>query len=467
MKFYTAIVRDRNELVVRGYSDLGKRVVDRVPFKPVLFVPTNEETEFKTHLNVPVTPREYESMSKATQATKDNKHIVGQNRFPYQYINRVWGTDVQYNPEFIKIAFIDIETEAEESFPDIETALERINLITVMIDGAVTTFGFTPWTQDDSRTKIDVKVNYVLCNDEEDLLNQYCAFMNKVDVDIITGWNLSGFDTPYIAKRLDVVFGEGGRNALSPLGRVEFKDTFKNNREAKVVVIDGIAEYDYLDLYKKFGGNLQPSYKLDDIAFVELKEKKVDYSEHDSFKAFYTNDWGRFVDYNIVDTLLVKKLDDKKKLIKLGLGMTYGSQTLPSDVFAPVRMLDSTIVNIMGIDKVILPLNKAGADDIEDEQFEGAFVKNPVPGKYGWIIASDVASMYPHNIAQWGLSPENLDFLSEEEHAEIMTELFSEYTEADKSSNVFKYLMSTGSFKKMSDINIEDVGETTWNHLSC
>ena len=71
---------------------------------------------------------------------------------------------------------------------------------------------------------------------------------------------------------------------------------------------------DYLDLYKKFTYTNQESYRLDHIAFVELGSKKLDHSEFDTFKEFYTNDWKKFVEYNIHDVRLVDQLEDKMKL---------------------------------------------------------------------------------------------------------------------------------------------------------
>jgi len=462
MGFYTSVSRHGNDLIVRGYDDYGKRKSKTVAYQPTLYMKCQEETKFKNLIGEFLKPVVCDSMSAAARmidSYKTSDLFYGQNRYIYGFINDIWKTDVRYDATMIKTMFLDIETEAENGFPKIETALEKINLITCVVNGHTTTFGYKPWEQSEERNKLGVKVNYVLCVDEEDLMTQFCGFIHTIDPDILVGWNSDGFDIPYIAQRLDNLFGEGGKNALSPLGRVKIKDTFVNNKAAKRVVIDGIACVDYLDLYKKFSGNQQPSYKLDDIAFVELKKKKVDYSEHDSFKDFYTNDWNKFVDYNIIDTILLQELDLKKKFIQLALTLTYQSQCLIDDCFAPVRLWDTTLVNLMKTDGIILPLNKNhdNDDDSDNASYEGAFVKNPVPGKRGWVAIFDYASMYPHIMHQWGLSPENMSPVSGEIEESILTTLLKEYTPEQTKNITEDYIMSTGKYKKAKDIKWDEI----------
>ena len=76
---------------------------------------------------------------------------------------------------------------------------------------------------------------------------------------------------------------------------------------------------DYLDLYKKFTYTNQESYRLDHIAFVELGQNKLDHSEFENFKEFYTRDWQKFIDYNIKDVELVLRLEEKMKLVELAV----------------------------------------------------------------------------------------------------------------------------------------------------
>ena len=72
----------------------------------------------------------------------------------------------------------------------------------------------------------------------------------------------------------------------------------------------GVDTLDYLDLYRKFTFVRRESYKLDYIGEVELGQNKLE-NPYDTFKEFYSNDYQRFVEYNIQDVELVDKLEDK------------------------------------------------------------------------------------------------------------------------------------------------------------
>ena len=138
---------------------------------------------------------------------------------------------------------------------------------------------------------------------------------------------------------------------------------------------------------------------------VELGQKKLDHSEFDTFKDFYTHGWQKFIEYNIVDVELVDRLEDKMKLIELALTMAYDAKVNYNDVFYQVRMWDNIIYNYLKKrDIVIPPKNKSQ----KNEKYAGAYVKEPIPGKYDWVVSFDLNSLYPHLIMQYNISPETL-----------------------------------------------------------
>jgi len=169
--------------------------------------------------------------------------------------------------------------------------------------------------------------------------------------------------------------------------------------------IGGITQLDYLDLYKKFTYTNQESYRLDHIANVELGQKKLDHSEFDTFKDFYSKGWQKFVEYNIIDVELVDRLEDKMKLIELALTMAYDAKVNYSDVFYQVRMWDTIIYNYLKNRNIVIP-PKERSD--KDAKYAGAYVKEPIPGKYDWVVSFDLNSLYPHLIMQYNISPETL-----------------------------------------------------------
>jgi DNA polymerase elongation subunit (family B) len=295
---------------------------------------------------------------------------------------------------------IDIETSTENGFPDIKSANEEILLITVkeLATKRIITFG--------SKTYVNPRedVIYVNCKDEQALLTQFLEFWSKSHPDVITGWNTDFFDMPYLIRRIERELGDGESNKLSPWGYVNERKTFiKGNEEIHYDIV-GIAQLDYLELYKKYTYSKQESYRLDYIAEQELGDKKK-VNPGDSFKDFYTNHWQEFVDYNIHDVELVDKLEDKMRLIELHLTMAYNAKINFEDVYSQVRMWDTIIYNHLRKKGIVVPAKSYSG---KDSQFEGAYVKDPIIGLHKWMASFDLNSLYPHLIMQYNISPETL-----------------------------------------------------------
>ena len=144
---------------------------------------------------------------------------------------------------------------------------------------------------------------------------------------------------------------------------------------------------------------------MDHIANVELGQKKLDHSEFNTFKDFYTQGWQKFVEYNIIDVELVDRLEDRMKLIELAIVMAYDAKANYADVFSQVRMWDTIIYNYLKERNIVIP-PKERSD--KSEKYAGAYVKEPIPGKYDWVVSFDLNSLYPHLIMQYNISPETL-----------------------------------------------------------
>jgi DNA polymerase elongation subunit (family B) len=177
------------------------------------------------------------------------------------------------------------------------------------------------------------------------------------------------------------------------------------NREHQVYDLDGVATLDYIELYRKFTYSQQESYRLDNIAHVELGEKKLDYSEFETLHQLYKHDYQKFIEYNIKDVELVEKLEDKMKLIELALTLAYDNKVNYDDVFTQVRMWDAIVYNYLLKKKIVIPQMKRGS---KSSQYEGAYVKDPILGMHEWVASFDLNSLYPHLIMQYNISMETL-----------------------------------------------------------
>ena len=406
MKFYTNVEQAGNRLLVRGYEN-GNRYSVRVPFNPTLFLPSKNYSEWRTLEGDCVEPHQFGSITEARDFVRQYKEvedfdIYGNSRFLYQYIVEQHPEDeIKFDSNNIRVFTIDIETAAENGFPDIESADQEILAISIKdsFTGRITVWGARPY---DNR---DAGVDYMHFRTEEGMLNAFLGYWQDNYPDVITGWNVQLFDMPYICNRIERILGEKSVKLLSPWRLVSQREIYIKGRKQIAVDTLGISTLDYLELYKKFTYTNQESYRLDHICMVELGQKKLDHSEYDTFKEFYENDWQKFIEYNIHDVRLVDQLDDKMKLIDLAFTMAYDAKVNYEDVFSQVRMWDNYIYCELNKRKIAIPPKKEAT---KDAKYAGAYVKEPKPGFYDWVVNFDLNSLYPHLIMQYNISPETL-----------------------------------------------------------
>ena len=404
--FYTNVQLIGNQFLVRGVEN-GKRFETRDEFFPTLFVNSKKDSKYKTLSGGNVEPIRPGTVRDCREFYKkydevDGFEIYGNDRYIYQYISEKYPEDeVKFDISKIKLVTLDIEVASESGFPDVESCSEEILAISIQdyTTKKIVTWGVKPFNN------VRDDVTYHCCESEYALLNSFINYW-MVDVpDVVTGWNIQLYDIPYICKRLNRVLGEKLMKRFSNWGLVTEKELYITGRKHTTFDVGGLTQLDYLELYKKFTYKAQESYRLDYIAEVELGQKKLDHSEFDTFKDFYTEGWQKFIEYNIVDVELVDRLEDKMKLIELALTMAYDAKVNYADVFYQVRVWDTIIYNYLKKRNVVIPPKNKSQ---KDEKYAGAYVKEPVPGKYDWVVNFDLNSLYPHLIMQFNVSPETL-----------------------------------------------------------
>ena len=402
--FYTNIQLAGNTILYRGYED-GQQVQSRTHFSPTLFVTSNKEEKFKTLTGEYVKPIQFESPREAREfiakyENVENFSVYGYERYVYQFIAKEFPGEIDYDMKQMKIFSMDIEVACENGFPNVEEAAEEMLCITIkdMNTKEVFVWGTREFTPPEG-------VEFFVFWTEQEMLNHFVRWWADNTPDVLTGWNVNLYDVPYICRRVNRVLGEKWMKTLSPWNRANEREINIMGRTHIAYDLSGINILDYLDLYKKFTYTNQESYRLDHIAFVELGQRKVDHSEYENFKDFYTRDWQKFVEYNIQDVELIDRLEDKMKLIELAVTMAYDAKVNMEDVYSQVRMWDTMIYNYLKDRNLVVPPRKGAK---KDEKYAGAYVKEPVPGMYEWVVSFDLNSLYPHLIMQYNISPETL-----------------------------------------------------------
>ena len=406
MRFYTNVQMIGNNFLVREVVN-GKREIYKEEYSPTLFVKSNKKTKYKTLDGESVEPVKPGTVKDCREFFKkydgvDGFKIFGNNRYIFQYLSDKYPQDeVKFDINQINLVTMDIEVKSEQGFPDPESCSEEMLTISLQdyATKQITTWGRKPYTT----TQENVK--YYHFDDEIEMLNSFLYHWSKNPPDVITGWNVRLYDIPYLCGRISRIMGDKKCKLLSPWGLVSQDEIYISGRRYNVYDIAGMTTLDYLELYKKFTYKAQESYRLDYIASVELDQKKLDHSEFDTFKDFYTGNWKKFVDYNIIDVELVDRLEDKMKLIELALTMAYDAKVNYQDVMYQVRMWDTIIYNYLKKRNIVIP-PKDTSD--KNDKYAGAYVKEPIPGKYDWVVSFDLNSLYPHLIMQYNISPETL-----------------------------------------------------------
>ena len=363
-----------------------------------------------------------------------------------------------------RILTFDIEVDIEGVYPNIETANKAITSIAYYDHMMEMRYVFILDKQGrvESRESNDCEI--LSCETEEDLLTKFLYKYHQTDPTILTGWNIDGFDIPYLYRRLVIVLGKSMANALSPIKEVNY------NERSDSYTIAGVSALDYMALYKNFTYSEESSYALEAIAQKELGKGKLEYDG--DLNTLFTTDIQKYIDYNLTDVDLVVELDQKMKLIELAMSICHKGHVPYEDVFYSTRFLDGAALTYLKRNNIIAPSKKRRAkiqtvgnymprskeirvNDIPrdtppsgqlkihtsksgsektvyiDIDFDrkvfiletglnkaleggldvaidllGAYVKTPEPGLYKWVYDLDLTSLYPSIIMTCNISPE-------------------------------------------------------------
>ena len=418
-KFYTNVEKDYSNILLRYVTQDGKRMFEKVNFAPSLFIPdTTGYKDSATVCDIYGNPlqlaQNITSISEARDFVKRYKGVegftvYGQQRYEYQYIEYLTRNGRAHpNKDEHLIYNMDIEVKSDEGFPEPDKAEKPITAITIDTFKKIYVFGFDEFnTMDEFKTENE-EVVYISCKDEHDLLERFMVFWLEDYPDIITGWNVRFFDIPYILNRIANLFGNQQALKLSPWFDIAPRQVdLGMGRKATAYDIKGISVLDYMDLYQRYApsGKSQPSYKLGDIGHVELGMSKLDYSEAQSLHGLYRTDFQKYLDYNIQDTAIIRGLENKHRLIDLAIILAHDSGCNYNDVFTQVRMWDVLTYRRLFDENIAVPPVERGE---KDDRYVGAYVKEPKPGMYKYVVSVDLDSLYPHLMMQYNISPETI-----------------------------------------------------------
>lgn len=401
-KFYTNVYNSFDEILLRERTTSGIGIKSEKTYSPYVFLTTTDKSTHKTITGENVNKLDFTSYAEYRDFIREysqikNVDIYGVIGLEYQYIHDNYVDTTDYTFDALDIMYFDIETTCEDGFPAIETATEKIIAIACKRKNDKRVYCLGKYTTTDP----DMQV--LMFDNEKQLLKSFIEYFGTSSPDILTGWNIKFFDIPYLINRIRNVLSVKEYKRLSPWKIIKEKIVNFKGKDNQTYEIIGVSTLDYYELYQKFTYVTQESYSLNNIAYVELGETKLAYDEYDSISDFYKNDFQKFIEYNIQDVVLVEKLEAKLKLIELAVALAYNAGVNFSDVFSQVKTWDVIIYNYLMKRNIVIPPKKHTS---KDEQYAGAYVKDPIVGMHNWIVSFDINSLYPHLIMQYNLSTE-------------------------------------------------------------
>ncbi len=290
------------------------------------------------------------------------------------------------------------------------------------------------------------QVKVTIVANELDLIKQVWSTIREIDPVILSGWSVENFDLPYIYFRLTNLLNKNEKEVKKIFSQFE---TVKVQKTGESYLIQ-IPEYPVLDLlylYKPRDekglnyGEKQPNYSLDFIADAELNLRKKQYkAEGMSLDTFYETDPVNFLLYNIIDVVLVNKLNSKlrhieahnslRRLMKTCFSRSLSGSAVLFDTYVNYKLAENNRYVRFGIieelnvhitedeiNNIYVPkkMKKVIKGDIDHNIFRaitgrypGAYVKQPIPriitAKDGITIDLDASSLYPSMIIQSNIS---------------------------------------------------------------
>ena len=308
-----------------------------------------------------------------------------------------------------EIYFMDIETEIVDGFPSQYDAKTRVLSIATVINEEVLLMGLKDISDKDlARMETDMleyfkpfkknyKVKYIHYESEYDMLyDLFHTYIPKMGV--LTGWNFINYDWVYLVNRAERI---GINPAISSFTkRLEATRKRPHERMPKHRLI-----VDYMDLYAKWDTSVKvkESNKLDFVASQVVGLPKLKFPG--TLKSLYEKDYYTFMLYNIIDTILVQLIHERRRYIDVMLGISSLARVRMVDAYSTIAVTEGVLRKPFREKMGIVLVNDYNNADLES--IKGGWVKDPAVGMHKWVACYDFASLYPMTMRQFNIAPES------------------------------------------------------------
>lgn len=310
-----------------------------------------------------------------------------------------------------KIACIDIETVSNSGagMPKPYKRCDRIEMISIVCKKYLGHELVKYMVYIGKGIRLD-GVKCIGCDDEVQLINEMASVIREEDPNIITGYNIFGFDMGYILARMKLRLlplppMSRGKYGKTTTKKVNWSSSAYGQNVYDRIEVSGRV---FIDLMLFFRRMKLDKYSLDFVSRKYLNDGKKDMSPETMFKYFRNRDpkgLKLVAEYCIHDSVLTLLLFDKFFMWTEVCEMSRAMCCSIEDIYTrgeQLKVLNQIIFKC--VERGVV-LTKRKDKVVDTFKYEGAFVLEPTKGIFEGCTVVDFQSLYPSVLISYNFCP--------------------------------------------------------------
>ena len=246
---------------------------------------------------------------------------------------------------------------------------------------------------------------------EKEMLEAFLRIVDEFDPDIVTGYNINGFDMPYLFERLRKF---GLTTAIGRCDKPAYTKAFGGSQETEIT---GRAVADVYQLLKHDVSIRLQRYNMDTAAKELLGESKVDL-KHTEIPQVWAKDVRRFVEYTRKDAMLALRLLVERRMLDKFVEIAKIAGPLLQDCLrGQTTRIETMVLHEFRKRGILLPGRPVESEMTRrlEEKIKGGAVLEPKRGLHANVVVLDFQALYPSIIKTYNVSIDAL-LLNENEN---------------------------------------------------
>jgi len=302
---------------------------------------------------------------------------------------------------------MEVDTDFDREFKDVFNAADRPIVSFQAYDSYTKKYFLFLFRDDLKPRKYKIKIegiNDILdvvefdFNTEEDMLVEFIKFCRIFEFDAYSGFNIEGYDFPYLFRRLKNLNIPG----VDGSGISSLKIAYYSDKRRKTI-IQGSIIFDIILMMRGFIGKQKEGNSLNALSMKFLGIGKLTVDSRKMLR-WYRTHLLKFKRYGMIDVQLCVMLDKKLGLIEMAESIIEFSYIMPKYYLSAGKCVEGLIFATR--DKNIVFDNNL---DIDVSGVPGAHVfENPKRLFYDYGAVGDFGRLYPNIMRTFNISPETI-----------------------------------------------------------